>query len=229
MNDKAELVSYHGWGFDRHCWNGWKEVIPFGTEFKCFDRGYFGGPNEIDFTVDGSAKIVFVHSMGLHLCPTSLLSRTDLLVVFGGFMSFHPQAVQFRRRSRLVLQQMIQQVQENPETVLREFRKNAYHPRQAPDFEPDHLNSVLLLNDLRSLNESVFDTESLKKVGKICILHGSRDGIVPKAKGRELYTQFQDKTNYLEVKNAGHALPFTHVDQCWAFIKPNFRQVIDEV
>lgn len=228
MDDRTEFLAFHGWAFDRHCWDSWKGTVPGGCKFKSFDRGYFNGVQNVNFSENSSARIIFTHSYGLHMCPPELLGRADLLIIFGGFLTFHPQAARFRRRSRLVLQQMIKQFQDTPGAVLKEFWNNTYHPRPAPDFEPDEFNRGRLLNDLRSLNESKLETGSLKMPGKICILHGSRDGIVPKAKGRELYNKFRDKGSYFEVKEAGHALPFTHMEQSWNFIKPKIREIIDE-
>jgi len=224
---KAEVAAYHGWGFDRYCWEPWRDVIPPDIDLSCFDRGYFGDSESVEFGDYGAARIVFAHSYGLHLCPVQMLSKADLLVVFGGFITFHPHAARYRRRSRLVLREMIRQMEQKPTDVLHEFWKNAYHPQPPPDLEHGQMYKSLLLDDLQNLDESTLDIETLKKPGKICILHGSSDGIVPKAKGRGLYGKFSDQSSYFEVKEAGHALPFTHPDQCWAFLKPVVQQVVE--
>lgn len=228
MADKAELIMCHGWGFSRGCWKLWEEALSsHNIAIIFFDRGYFGEPAQADFTRGDHPKIIFVHSFGLHLCASEQLEDADLLVIFGGFQGFHPRAAQFQRRSRLLLQQMIQKFQNNPEIVLKDFLKNVYYPDNAPNAKFTGLNADKLLDDLKTLDQSEFDNGPLKKTGKICILHGSRDGIVPKAKGRELYNQSRKKATYFEIKDAGHALPFTHMDQCLAFIEPDLNDLLN--
>ena len=81
----------------------------------------------------------------------------------------------------------------------------------------------LLLDDLRRLHNAELDVQKLKKPDKICILHGTDDHIVPNKKGREIYSQLHDKAQYFEIKKAGHALPFTHHEQCLEFLIPEIK------
>lgn len=227
MKTKAQLLAWHGWAFDRTCWKPWKNFLTNGITLKLGDRGYWGNPQTPKLKDDNVTNIIFVHSFGLHLCPNEQLKSADVVVIFGGFREFHPVATQFKRRSKLILNKMIQTLQEEPQQVLEEFMENAYKPDKAPDLDESSFNADQLLHDLHTLNQSTLDVEPLKEAQKICILHGSLDAIVPKSKGRELYNIFQENASYFEVKGAGHALPFTHLEQCWAFIKPEINDFID--
>ncbi|NJR64932.1 MAG: hypothetical protein HC772_05825 [Leptolyngbyaceae cyanobacterium CRU_2_3] len=124
---KLEVLAYHGWGFDNTCWRSWEtRFAQQGDRFLTSDRGYFGNPVEypvqypIQYPV--SPKIILTHSYGLHLCPIAQLEQTSLLVILSGFLEFHPCQESLRRRSQLILQQMLAQFQEKPEVVLSHFK-----------------------------------------------------------------------------------------------------------
>jgi fermentation-respiration switch protein FrsA (DUF1100 family) len=120
---------------------------------------------------------------------------------------------------------MINNFEVKPEKVLNKFYQNCYAPQPFPGREIEKINHQLLLEDLRELQNSEIDSQQLKKVGKICILHGADDHIVPKKKGREIYTQLNENLRYFEIKEAGHALPYTHHQQCLDFIIPEIEQL----
>lgn len=221
MLSDLEVIAIHGWAFDRNCWKGWRDLLPANTDFSCYDRGYFSHPFSTGFNGNRRRRILLLHSFGLHICDRELLESADLVAVFGGFRMFHPVTAQFRRRSRLILQRMKQKLPEQPDVVLNEFWRNTYYPVEPPRIDHVNQNVGLLLEDLELLGRSELDIKCIGIAKKFCILHGSKDRIVPKAKGRELFNLLYDRASYLEVKNAGHALPMTHSDQCWSFIKTN--------
>lgn len=222
----AEIIAYHGWGFDASCWNVWKSYIPEEISFFASDRGYFLTANKPEFSPGDHSRIIFAHSFGLYLCDPKVLGQADLLVIFGGFLSFHPHDAQLNRRSRLILRQMTNRFKEEPRQVLKAFYQNAFYPQKEWKLPEKRLNRILLLNDLKKLNEQEIGLKRLNKISKICILHGSRDSVVSPNKGRELYDKLQPVSKYLEVKKAGHALPFTHTEQCWLFIKSEIERFI---
>lgn len=80
------------------------------------------------------------------------------------------------------------------------------------------LNSELLLHDLKDLDTCSLNVSLLKKIPKVLILHGVQDRIVSVEKGRELSAHLPDNSQYIEIEQAGHALPFTHIDVCWSWI-----------
>lgn len=221
----CQFIAFHGWGFAGSDWQDWKDKLSEYGTFQFYDRGYFTGPKEITLSSD-SLTVLISHSFGLHFIEQSLFDQADLLIINSGFLYFHPYTAQYKRRSRLIIQEMINNLEVKPEEVLQEFYENSYAPQNFSGREIEDLNHKLLIDDLQKLQSSEMDTQLLKKVGKICILHGSDDRIVPKRKGREIYTQFGEKSRYFEVKGAGHALPFTHYQQCLDFIIPEIEELI---
>lgn len=224
---KGTVIAYHGWGFDSSCWDVWKQYLNPNFEILLFEKGYFSGKKKSpNFPSDSSLNIIFTHSFGLHQCPPEVYSQAHLLFIFSGFQQFHPVAAQFQRRSRLVLKQMIDQFKENPEHVLKEFYTNVFSPANPRPIPDGSLNESLLLEDLTKLGSSEIEFQKLKSVHKIGILHGFDDRIVPRAKGRELYSKLESQGKYFEIKECGHALPFTHHEQCWSMIEPEIEQYL---
>lgn len=225
---KAEAIAFHGWGFDASCWKEWEKLLAReNISLKCSERGYFGASRIVPvFRDQKNIKIIITHSFGLHLCDDQHLNRADIIIVFGGFLQFHPVAAQYRRRSKQLLQHMMNRLKEHPRNVIEEFYANTFSPHQPPNLPENPSNSELLIQDLKQLSVGEAGLRKMKKADKICILHGFNDRIVPRAKGRQLYKLLRGKASYFEVKDAGHALPFTHVDQCWQFIKPEIAELI---
>lgn len=217
------FITYHGWGFNSKCWQPWENRLSDYGKFESYDRGYFGNPAEISVASD-ERLVVLTHSFGLHWCADRIFEQAELLIIFGGFLRFHPHAAQFKRRSRLVLQQMINEFEVQPENVLQNFYQNCYAPCETPDLEIVDLDHELMLKDLRTLHESQLSVEKLKQADKLCILHGADDYIVPKTKGREIYDHVQSKAQYFEIRMAGHALPFSHERQAYEFLAPSLKQ-----
>lgn len=224
---ETEILAFHGWGFDASCWDGWKQEFGDGTSFDTFERGYFGNAKRIPiFSARSNNKIIMTHSFGLHLCPDNLFKEADLLIIFNGFIEFHPVAAQFKRRSKLVIKQMINALKGHPEEVLKDFYENTYKPRSPENLPESDPDKELLVKDLKILNTHTLEVSLLKSIHKICILHAFEDAIVHRRKGRSLYDCVNKKAKYFEIKKAGHALPFTHKDQCLKFIEPELNDLI---
>jgi pimeloyl-ACP methyl ester carboxylesterase len=226
----CNIIAFHGWGFGPRCWKYWEaNLSSFGT-FQAYDRGYFGSSKQDILLPDADQKTVLItHSFGLHWVEKALLDRTDILIVLGGFFRFHPVAAQYRRRSKTVLQQMINQFEVYPEKVLRNFYADCYAPAEAEHREISGLDHQLLLEDLKWLDQSVIEPEKLKNIDKICIIHGSDDHIVPKRKGREIFNQLPMMTRYFELKKAGHAIHVSNRDRCMEFIYPEIALLDQKV
>lgn len=225
MTADYQVIAFHGWAFSGADWKSWTNRISNLGNFQLYDRGYFNHPREIEVPKSDDKTILIAHSFGLHFIEEELFEQADLLVITGGFLHFHPYAAQYRRRSRLVLREMINNMEVKPEEVLEKFYQNCYAPQDFNGREIKDINHQLMLDDLQDLQTSQVSVELMKKAGKICILHGSEDRIVPKKKGREIYTQLSEKARYFEINNAGHALPFTHYQHCLDFIIP---EIIDK-
>ncbi len=221
-NGDIEILMFPGWGFNADSWKIWDAFLEPDYKLKKFEPGYFGSERRVKFSgLHNRLNVIFAHSFGLHQCSPEQLRRADLLVIFSGFIHFHPRAKQYRRRSRLVVHQMINKLEEYPRKVLEDFMDNCYHPEPAdPSIPKNSINKQRLLSDLKCLNSEQLNVELLNYIPSICILHGREDAIVPNKKGRELYESISVQGHYYEIHQAGHALPFTHTQMCWSFIKP---------
>ncbi|MGG6294676.1 hypothetical protein ACQ4M4_09645 [Leptolyngbya sp. AN02str] len=217
MVEQARVVAYHGWGFDASCWAGWKGRFEAeNMSFSAFDRGYFGQAYtpSVDDLRSEQPLIVLAHSYGLHLCPAEVLQRATWLVIFSSFQEFHPSAEREQRRSQRVLNQMIQRYQEDPETVLNTFHTNCGSPH-VENQQMNRSDHELLLQDLMHMNTNHLNLDPFALIPQIMILHGVKDAIVPISQGQELFKQCNQLTHFVEHEEAGHALPFSHLEDCW--------------
>ena len=219
----CRFILYHGWGFDHTFWQPWADRLSKWGTVHAYDRGYFGDPRDVEVEHDSDQTVAVTHSFGLHWIEQSLFEEIDLLVICGGFLYFHPYAAQYKRRSRLILQEMINNLEVDPTKVLADFYENCYAPEDPPNVDVEEFNHQLLLDDLRRLQNSDLSHQRLEPAQKVCILHGSDDHIVPNKKGRQIYTQLQAKSQYFEIKGGGHALPRTHARQCMEFVQPEIE------
>jgi pimeloyl-[acyl-carrier protein] methyl ester esterase len=208
----AEVIAYHGWGFDSTCWQAWEQHFrATGLRFQTFDRGYFGHPVEVKF--ERSTKILLAHSYGLHLCPIAHLQQADLLIIFNSFSEFHPQPESLKRRSQAMLKTMLNQLEANPQLVLKNFRSKCYFPQPEEAIENKPYNLEKLIYDLNNLNKASITFDGLEQIPKI-VLHGAKDRIVSPHQGKALLNLLGNNAQYIEIPDAGHALPFTHFQTC---------------
>jgi pimeloyl-ACP methyl ester carboxylesterase len=222
---ERQFMVFHGWGFDHTFWQPWTEQLSEWGKVQCYDRGYFGDSNAVEPDEKIDQTVLITHSFGLHWVEPLLLEQADLLIICGGFLYFHPYAAQYKRRSRLIVQEMINNLEKEPEKVLHSFYENCYAPDNPPQAVVENLNQQQLLDDLRRLQNSDLNHQHLKEAEQICIIHGSDDHLVPNKKGRQMYAQLQSQAQYFEIKGAGHALPQTHYEQCLEFIAPEIVDV----
>jgi pimeloyl-[acyl-carrier protein] methyl ester esterase len=149
------------------------------------------------------------------------------LVVFNSFSEFHPRPARLRNRSQQIVQQMIKQFQIDPELVLSNFHAKCYHPEAWVGMLPNpssRFDPQLLLADLIALDRASLDLTPLKSIPQIVILHGSQDRIVASAQAQELAENLP-QSRFIELASAGHALPFTHRDDCWSVLQPVFEML----
>ncbi|MBW4659639.1 MAG: hypothetical protein KME15_13265 [Drouetiella hepatica Uher 2000/2452] len=216
MSDKAEVIAYHGWGFDSTCWQSWQAKFEQqNLQFQAFDRGYFCNPVEVKF--GKSTKILLAHSYGLHLCPIAHLQQADLLIIFSSFSEFHPRQELLRRRSQTILRIMLDQLEKDPRFVLQNFRSKCYLPQPEETAEYKFYNLELLVSDLKNLDNSSIAFAKLEQIPKI-IFHGTQDQIVSSSQSKTLLKSLGDNTEYIEIPDSGHALPFTHFHTCWSIL-----------
>ncbi|MDJ0730077.1 MAG: alpha/beta hydrolase [Crocosphaera sp.] len=226
MNLKGEIIAYHGWGFDRNCWKKWQEILSNNFQFKTYDRGYFGDDNSPQFNnISQKIKIIFAHSYGLHFCPVETLKKATLLILFNSFSEFHPENEKQRKRSKYGLKLMIDEFKNKPKTVLASFYQKCYYP--FPSIEPNYknFNWERLEQDLNRLNISKLDINILKKLSKIYIIHGLKDRIMIASHAQEFYKKLSQNSQYYEIKEAGHTLPFTNIKSCLSIVNQALGEI----
>lgn len=219
----TELITYHGWGFDSSIWKSWEERLSGSVELHHADRGYFGPASHPSFSTDPGRKVLIVHSFGLHWCPPEELERADHLVILSGYRRFHPSVGQEERRSQLTLRQMMSRFVEKPVEVVTDFYRNVYYPSECNRTVPEIRNHERLLEDLGEIDTKSLPEILIRRFPPVTIVHGGEDRIVPREKGRELFERLSPEARYLEVKHAGHAVAFTHSEECLKFLRPLLR------
>lgn len=208
---KYQVIAYHGWGFDPSVWKPLqKNMQPF-VHFQAADRGYFSDSFAPGWDNSSAReKLLLVHSYGLHLCDQEVLQQADHLVIISGFLNFHPTTKEEHKRSKLFLRKMQSQFVDSPKKVLQKFYERVFYPEEPKLTVPDNLHHDLLLSDLGDLdhdnrtNADIFDTNS------ITIIHGAEDKIVDNELAREMFSKLRLRSQYFELKKAGHAVLFTH-------------------
>ena len=228
----TELLTFHGWGFSSDIWQSWESYLPPDLRVQHAERGYFGEGGVPQFEEEGSHKVILTHSFGLHWCPRPLIEQADHLVIISGFLSFHPERELAERRSRLLFQQMMSRFVEKPHEVLAQFYRNTYSPSESPAAPYGEINGESageirggishdrLLEDLGQLGTVRMGPEELHRIPALTLIHGEEDAIVSNRKGRGIYRLLNRRSRYLEVKHAGHAVPFTHPEICCKFLNP---------
>lgn len=218
----THIIAYHGWGLSSDFWHKWESILSDEVRFDASNRGYSGEEKIIRFDNESvSKRILFVHSFGLHWCPHEILSEADHLVIFGGFLNFHPDNEKKKKRSHFFIQQMLSRFVDKPGEVLQKFLKNVFYPAEPDDqFLIDDIDHDKLLADLTMIQHETQSVQILHEIPEITILHGEKDKIVSNEKARKLYHELRYRAQYFELKHAGHALPFTQTEACYKFLKP---------
>lgn len=224
--DKAEILAYHGWGYSSDAWQGWRSWLQQQRcQLNAFDRGYFGWPMQPAFRASTKAKLIFVHSYGLHFCPAEAIKQADLLVIFSSFRQFHPAQASRKKRSQQSLQQMMIQFEHQPHTVLQNFRLKCAQPARWSEPLLDSINAGLLAQDLNQLHTCWLNLLPLQQVPRIVVLHGTQDRIVPAATGKALAASLD--ALYFEIAATGHALPFAQVETCQTILQPILKPILE--
>ncbi len=204
----VDVVAQHGWGFGAWSWNHWRDLLPAGFVLHCPDRGYFGPA----VAVAAQPRIVLAHSLGLHLLSPQLCAAAELIVVIGGFRSFHSPCARQARRSRRMVEQMLARLEREPAALLADFYARC---GALPDSRwPGTIDVGSLRRDLQLLQESVLELAAIPVAAQVLILHGSRDRVVPVERAEELCELLPNSALAI-VAEAGHALPLTHARACW--------------
>ncbi|MEX0773328.1 MAG: alpha/beta hydrolase [Balneolales bacterium] len=219
MTDKNPILLQHGWGYDSGMWDDWIKLNP-DIHFTTSDRGYFGKPVRI---AEQQAEAAVAHSLGLHLLPEEIFPKLKLLVIVSGFQEFHPNTPIERTFSQRIVRHMLKNVKSDAGPVLKQFHHNSYLPAKMDAESWQEADIDLLHKDLELLDHHKMDIEMLRLAGKIVILHGMKDGIVPHNKAYQLqYSLPQSEIHTVE--EGGHMIPVTHKEWCLNHIKATLTQ-----
>lgn len=213
-----EIIACHGWGFDSGFWKNWQGILPDDVTFKAADRGYFLGEKRPKFSNEPGQKVLFLHSYGVHWCPQNIIDEATCIVIFNGFKRFHPSDKKDEKLSTRILDAMISKFDEHPKEVLTKFWERVFYPANKNNLPGFKFDAPLLLRDLKKLHTSTFEIQRLKNGSPIISLDGGNDKILQTPRGKT-FTEFTEgNAVYHFIKEAGHALPATHSQDCWSFI-----------
>ena len=169
-------------------------------------------------------RVVVAHSFGLFLLPVEYLS-CDLLVLLSSFVRFHPGEPRAERLSRKVVKRMRRRLESAPDEVVAEFHGRCLAGKGGAgdsggvgalvaQSDPVHVvRDNLLAEDLRRLDEAVFETERLRSAARALVIHGSQDEIVGIEKSLELAEVIPGAVSHV-LPDQPHALPLTARQQC---------------
>ena len=226
MTGKTEVLLQPGWAWSAVHWSAWREQAPPGFACACLDRGYFGRP--VAWSDRGSAAtppVAIAHSLGLHLLPDAVLRGARLLVVAGGFRCFHGDDSALERRSRRRVRRTLEQLPREPEAVLRRFYAECSFPEKNLIRPPADPEPAVLQQDLQRLDRGALDPALLAVLPAVLLLHGDADRVVPVERAREL-NRLLPNSALKVISGAGHALPITHVTECWQAIQRAWHGIL---
>ncbi|GAB5408777.1 MAG: hypothetical protein BalsKO_11420 [Balneolaceae bacterium] len=221
MEREIEVHAYHGWGCDAQFWDPIKSVLSDHILFKRADKGYFGGEFIPEFDENSKVKVLFLHSYGVHWCPSEKKEKADIIIILNGFNSFHPLENPAKSRSKKILKGMVNQFKKDPKTVLEAFFANcfgSFGKILEPDL--DWINRSLLLKDLSLLHKTRLKLSNETKADWL-VIDSEKDRIVPGSRGQELLAYLgADKYNKFE--DGVHAFPATNPVECIEIITEAF-------
>ena len=213
MQAQAEILAYHGWGYNADFWSPLQKLLSPVARLKAADRGYFGKAVQPRFETTG-LKIIFAHSLGLHLIPEHLIQQADTMVLMAAFEHFIPANQQQAEVMKRLLKRMNDKMLTKAHEVVHDFRERAEHASPS-EFNIENLNPQLLKADLKQLEESRINLKELPQ-SLVIFIEGEND-LIHKSPHRQI--QPSDRIKYYYVPAAGHAFPLTHAEECFSIIK----------
>ena len=217
-----QIIAMHGWYSDSTYWKDWEDHFQSnGWLWKNSERGY-GYIVESEPYWEESAKgkipqqkVIFCHSLGIHLVSRKLLKEATAIVLLNSFSRFIPNGKE-SRSTRIALHGMQKHLGKQTEgAMLLKFIEKANHPyialcspQQNSKKEISAKGREKLKTDLDLLINSKELPDGLKKQAKVLVIHGQKDQIVSAETKQSL---IDDLTKHLatpplswEIKEEGH-------------------------
>ncbi|MEB3308284.1 MAG: alpha/beta hydrolase [Cyanobacteriota bacterium] len=208
-----QLIAMHGWAGDQRGWQPFAVAAAgHGWSWSPGERGYGGLPPAMPAWQPEGRRVLVVHSLGLHLLPTSLLAQAEAVVLLASFGRFVPEGPA-GRRLRVALTGMEQSLQQGEaRAMLQSFMVQAAAPQARNPDAPwigDHPIQAearrLLLEDLRLLSGTTGLPAGFPPEARVLIVEGGCDRIVVPEARRELRDALPD-ADRLQLSAAGHLL-----------------------
>ena len=93
-----QLIAMHGWAGDQRGWAPFAAAAEArGWSWRSAERGYGGLAPAMPSWQAGGARVLVVHSLGLHLLPAELLAAADGVILLASFGRFVPEGAAGRR------------------------------------------------------------------------------------------------------------------------------------
>ena len=182
-----QVIAMHGWAGEPTQWRAWQRLFESERwQWTSGDRAYTQpAPAPLNWSASAEQRLVICHSLGFHLLPISVLSRTTDLVLLGGFSRFIPEGAAGRRQ-RIGLNGMHQAIgTEGEQTMLQRFRERVASPLPVSALPPDNLLRGLsvegrarLRHDLTLLSTCMGLPKGCPTQMNVLVLHGDADAIV---------------------------------------------------
>lgn len=214
MTAKTRILLQHGWGYDSNLWNDWVSAYSE-LDFITPDRGYFWN---IKKTGTEHVEVAVTHSLGLHFLPEKLFQSLKVLVIIAGFQEFHPNTPIERTFSKRIVKHMLRNIKSDADTILKKFYRNSYYPEANKTMVRNDADAELLYKDLELLDRHKIDIELLRSPGKVIILHGMKDAIVPHNKAYQLQYSLPGSEIHT-IDDGNHMIPVTHRESCFKPLK----------
>ena len=204
---------FHGWGFRSDFWHDCVHALSLSTQdVMLYDRGYFQTTIETPLQEYVKPKMIVAHSMGLHFLPIEMIQEVDTVVLLSTFDHFG-------RREEI--DQMIDKMENDPITLLKNFYRRAALPKKPWHKIPSCINAQLLIQDLQLLQNASLDPKKLEALqNKTTIIHGALDRIVALEKAQDLHKKIRG-SRLMVLSEMGH-LP---TEQNYTEIAGLFRSI----
>ena len=214
-----------GWALSPQIYAG---LYPCSSEI--YDFGFFSmqnGLEEFDSKLRKECTdscIISAHSLGalLALGLTCELPTVKALIIYSGFAKFAKSADNPFGQPADTILAMKKQLEKNPHGIIKSFYRQMSYPGKYDFNVPEKLNIQALAQGLDMLLDCDNRIKAFDLKIPVLLIHGSDDRIANIRMAEELAANI--KISRLHVfKNAGHAVPFTHLNESRAITEKFLR------